>query len=344
MLRIYYGPDTYSRSEAIVELKAELDSDGMLSANTSQFEGADLDLAALLSTCDTVPFLSAHRLVIVNNLLGQTQPRRTRQRAPRRASEGAEPSRGEELADYIPRMPSTTTLLLLEGALRPDNALLQTLSPLAQTRAFPQLQGQQLLRWISARASKLNSQIEPRAAVLLADSLGGDLWMLAGEIEKLSLYATGRTIAEADVRSMVSATQESNVFAMVDAIIAGRTGEALHQLRLLLNEGAAPAYVIAMVARQYRQLIILQDLASTNEPAPAMALAAEIRSEAAARRTAQEARRLGHALLQEAYERILVADLAIKRGRTEESLAVELMVSDLARMQALSRRPVPART
>ena len=254
MLRIYYGPDTYSRAEAIAELKAELDSDGMLSANTSQFDGAELDLAALLATCDTVPFLSPNRLVIVNNLLGQTPPRRTRQRAPRRSSEGADPLRGEELAAYIPRMPSTTTLLLLEGALRPDNGLLQTLTPLAaQTRAFPHLQGQQLLSWISARALKVNSQIEPRAAVLLAEGLGGDLWVLAGEIEKLSLFAAGRTIAEADVRSMVSATQESNVFAMVDATVAGRPGEALRQLRLLLNDGAAPAYIIAMVARQYRQ-------------------------------------------------------------------------------------------
>ena len=343
MLRIYYGPDTYSRAEAIAELKAELDSDGMLSANTSQFDGAELDLAALLATCDTVPFLSPNRLVIVNNLLGQTPPRRTRQRAPRRSSEGAEPSRGEELAAYIPRMPSTTTLLLLEGALRPDNGLLQTLTPLAQTRAFPHLQGQQLLSWISARALKVNSQIEPRAAVLLAEGLGGDLWVLAGEIEKLSLFAAGRTIAEADVRSMVSATQESNVFAMVDATVAGRPGEALRQLRLLLNDGAAPAYIIAMVARQYRQLIILQDLASTNEPAPAMALAAEIQSEAAARRSAQQASRLGRALLQEAYERILDADLAVKRGRTEESLAVELMVSDLAGLQGRYPRPVPAR-
>jgi DNA polymerase III subunit delta len=331
VLRIYYGPDTYSRAEALAELKAELDSDGMLSANTVQFDAADLNMAALLATCDTVPFLSTNRLVILTDFMSQAQPRRSRARSPRRASTDAgEPSRAEELAAYVSRMPASTTLLLLDGQIRPDNAILQMLGPLAEVRSFPQLQGQELLSWIAARARALGAGIEPRASALLAESLRGDLWSLASEIEKLALYTREQMITPADVREMVAAAQQSNVFAMVDATIAGRLDEALRQFRLLLNEGSPPAYIIAMIARQYRQLIILEDMAAANEPLGAMAQAAEIRSEGAARRALQQARRLGAMLLRAAYERILAADLAIKRGETEETLAVELLVADLA--------------
>jgi DNA polymerase-3 subunit delta len=332
MLRIYYGPDTYSRAQAVAELKAEHDTDGMLSTNTVTFDGAHLDTPALLATCDTVPFLAAHRLVVVTDLIVQAQSRAGRGCDRRPPPEGQAGSGLDSLAQYIPRMPQTTTLLLLDGLLRENNSLLRSLSPMAEVRLFPLLGEQQLLAWVAARTRALGAAFEPRAASLLVQSVrAGDLWTLAAEVDKLSLFAAGRTITESDVRLLVQAAQESNVFAMVDAIVARRLDASLRQLRFLLQEGAAGPYLITMIARQFRQLIIAEDLGAAGATISSIAQATEIRSDALLRRVTQQARRLGPVCLKLAYERILEADLAIKRGELDEGVALELLVAALVR-------------
>ena len=331
MLRIYYGPDTYSRTQAVAELKAELDTDGMLSANTVTFDGNHLDIPALLATCDTVPFLAAHRLVVVAELIAQAQSRAGRGRARRAPAAGQPGTVFDPLIEYIPRMPPTTTLLLLDGIIGEQNGLLNALRPMAEVRQFPLMGEQQLIAWVAERSQALGTAFEPRAAALLVRSVhGADLWTLAGEVEKLSLYAAGRTLTESDVTLLVPATQDSNVFAMVDAIVAGRLDAALRQLRLLLQEGAAGPYLITMIARQFRQLIIAEDLGAAGAGMSSIAQATEIRSDAPLRRVIQNARRLGPARLQLAFEQILDADLSIKRGELDEAVALELLVSGLA--------------
>ena len=331
MLTIYYGPDTYSRAEAVRALKQALDPDGMLSANTATLDGSKLLLAELLSICDTVPFLASRRLVIVTDLLARAQAQRPRGRSGSRNQ--TDPSSGSDvtaLAAYVPHMPPTTTLLLLEGALRDDNPGLRALRPLGEVRVFRQLGPEETVEWIQRRACDLGARFEPRALRALAELAGADLWSLSGEVEKLALYAAGQAVTEAHVRLMVAGAQESNVFAMVDAIVEGRTEAALRHLRLLLQGGAAGPYLITMIARGYRQLVLVQDLTRAGASAEAITRATEVRSEGLLRRLRQQARRWSLARLQSAYERILAADLSIKRGDADEDTALELLVAELA--------------
>ncbi|HTE86818.1 MAG TPA: DNA polymerase III subunit delta [Dehalococcoidia bacterium] len=333
MLRIYYGPDTYSQAQAVEELKLQLDADGMLSANTVQFDGAHPDFPALIATCDTVPFLASHRLVIVCGLLAQVQTRPGRARGGRRGVQEGQALTGfDGLVAYVPSIPQSTTLLLLDGPGRIDNSLLDALQPMAEVRRFPLMGEQQLLSWVANRARALGATFEPKAASLLVRSVrSGDLWTLAAEVDKLSLFAAGRTIAESDVRQLIPDARESNVFGMVDAIVAGRLAAALLQLRLLQQEGAAGPYLITMIARQFRQLIVAEDMSAAGAPAASIAKAADIRSDAVLPRVTQQARRMGATRLQRSYECILDADLSIKRGQVDEDVALDLLVTDLAR-------------
>lgn len=334
MLRIFYGPDTHSRAKAVRQLKQELDSDGMLSANTVTLEGARLVLAELIATCDTVPFLADHRLVIVTDLLARAQAQpatggRARAAAGATARTAAAPAFAE-LIEYVPRLPATTTLLLLDGALREDNSLLQSLRPYGEIQKFPELSPDQTADWVRRRAQSLGASFEPAAVRALVSLVDKNLWTLSGEVDKLALYATGRAVTEDDVRRLVFAAQTSNIFAMVDAILDRRLDLALRQLQLLLQGGAAGPYLITMIARQFRQLILVQDLAHEGAPPAAIMRAAEIRSDPALRRLRQQAQRWNPARLQAAYERILAADLSIKRGQADEDTALELLVAELA--------------
>jgi DNA polymerase-3 subunit delta len=85
---------------------------------------------------------------------------------------------------------------------------------------------------------------------------------LAGELEKLFLYVgTRRDITAADVRAICSATRQAIIWELVDAVAARQLPRALVALENLLGHGEQPIGVIALLAGQFRLMILARDLA-----------------------------------------------------------------------------------
>lgn len=334
MLYVLYGRDDFSLREELARIKGELDSDGMLSSNTDVLDGREVSPEQLMAICDTMPFLSAHRLVVVEGLLKRfdppERPRRGARAARRGDTEALERWRG--LVDYAQRMPDTTTLVLVDGELSGDNPLVKALSPAGQVREFRLLRPGAVLQWILERAQNQGIDISPAAARLLADLVGNKLWLLASELEKLAAYAQGRRIEGADVRALVSEARQVSIFAMVDAIVEKRAAVALRLLRQLTKDGAEGGYVLAMVVRQYRLIIQARELMTAGLPTREIGQRLGVTSEFVLQRILDQAQRYSLARLKAAYRRLLEADVGVKRGHYDEELALELLVHDLARM------------
>jgi DNA polymerase-3 subunit delta len=338
MLQIFYGPDSFSRAEALAALRRSLDADGMLATNTAVFDGKSVKPDELFAACDTVPFLAAHRLVLVEGLLAAQEGRARRPRGGRGRANAAEPASGDgspwaALPEYARRLPPTTELVLVEGELRADNWLLAALRDVAQLRQFPLLGHDELQRWVLNRARALQAPIAPRAAATLAEAVGANLWQLNGELEKLALYAHGRPIEVADVNAMVHTAEGGTVFQLCDAVVAGRGGEALRLTRLLLDGGAAGPYLLTMLARQFRQLLVARALQRAGAPRAEIARRAEV-PDFRVMAVLNQAARFAPGRLEAIYERLLAADLAVKRGEQDEDAAIELLVGELAAQRA----------
>ena len=84
MFAIFHGKDDFSVHEALASLKSELGSDDMLADSTDHVVGSSARPDALLALCQTTPFLSAHRLVVVEGLLGRFEPSARRPRRGRK--------------------------------------------------------------------------------------------------------------------------------------------------------------------------------------------------------------------------------------------------------------------
>ncbi len=84
MFLLLYGPDDFSAAEELARLRAT----GGFEHNQDTFDGQTADLGTLRAVCDTMPFLSERRLVILNGL-----PKR------KRAAKGEASEDGDESAD-----------------------------------------------------------------------------------------------------------------------------------------------------------------------------------------------------------------------------------------------------
>ncbi|HUW45052.1 MAG TPA: DNA polymerase III subunit delta [Dehalococcoidia bacterium] len=328
MLYILYGQDDFSLNQAVKEIKAGLGDREMVETSTTNLEGQHLILGELRNKCGAAPFLSSHRLVIVDGLLGRFEVKQSKPRSGKGKS-GNGLGEWEGLASYIKQMPETTVLMLVDEEVKGHNPLLKKLSPLAEVRTFPLLRGRDLKAWIQQRVKEEGGDITPQAVNLLAELIGGDLWAMNGEIQKLLLYSQERPISENDVRQLVSYAQEANIFALVDAVAEGRTELAQRILHRLYHEGMAPTYILVMITRQFRLIAQARDLGkglSRLQIQDRLGL----KSSYGLDKTLRQAKLYDFEGVKRAYDKLLETDLAIKTGKYSDKLALELLVTELA--------------
>ena len=320
--------DSFLVRQRLAVLESECGADALLDANRHRLQGTQLVPAELLGVCQAMPFLDTLRLVQVEGLLGTAESRSGAGRGRRGGNSAADV--WQNLAAAIPSMPDTTLLMLSDGPLTGNNPLLRLLSPVCTVEEQTAPRGEQLARWIKETTEHKGSSIGPAAIRSMADLVGSDLWTLDQELEKLSLYAQGREISEADVRLMVSQVREASIFEAVDAMVDGRPQAALRLLAQLRDDGREPLYIIAMVERQLRLLALARDSMERRLPQNELKRALGTSSDFVVRKTMDQARRHSREDIAWRYDRLLEADLSIKQGRVDPDLALELLVGEAA--------------
>lgn len=319
--------DSFLVPRRLDELIAEAGASDVLEANRHRLIGSQAKPGELLSMCNALPFMDDYRLVIVEGLLGTAE---SQGRGRRRGSSGESgvASQWQPLGDAIPLMPDTTVLVFTDGTLGANNPMLRMLKPLVQVEELAAPSGEALARWVKSTVEAKGATISPSANRSITDLVGSDLWTLEQELEKLAMYCSGREIQESDVGEMVSQVREASIFAAVDAMIDGRPSIALRLLHQLKDDGREAPYIISMVERQLRLLALARDAIDRGVPQNEMKGRLGTSSDFVVRKTSEQARRHSMPEIVWRYNRLLETDLAIKRGRLEPELALELLVGD----------------
>ncbi len=327
--------DTFTAHEALTEITKQLDTDGLLADNTAHIDGASAKPADLLAVCQTIPFLGSHRLVVVHGLLARFESsQRGRGRGKRRAADD-EGTLGawQSFVDALPTLPETTTLVFFDGEVTARNSMLAALRPYAQVQEFKPLAQADVAAWIVRRSERYGLSLQARAVAALAGLVGNQLWTLDSELQKLAAYAAGQQVSEAEVRELVSLAREPSVFAMADAVIEGRARDAVDLLHRLLAEGEPPQRMLAMIARQYRLLLLAKELLERRVRGPEISARLQVQG-FVIQRLLQQAPLYTLDRLRRAFRLLLDADLSVKRGLQNDEAALELLVFELAAIAA----------
>lgn len=325
MFYILHGPDGFQRKEELAKLIAKMGDPGMSDLNTTHLDGQSITWNELLHHCDSVPFFSDKRLVVIHGML--TRP------SGAQASASAQELLGK-LADWLPEMPDTTRLVLVEERTLPaKHPILQLAETLADGYAlhFATPDGNALIRWIQKRAQAEGGEIDTRAARMLASYTQDNLYQLAQEIQKLAAYTGGeRPITEQDIQLLTPNAQEANIFHMVDAM-GQRDGKRATQLyHQLIDRGAHPLSLLGMMVRQYRLMIQVQEMAPQLGSAQAIAKALKQKPYPISKILSQSTH-YTPTQLSAIYHQLLETDVAIKTGQTDPVLALDILIAGLSR-------------
>lgn len=339
MWHLFHGTDEFSMRESLAALRAGAD----FGYNQDVFSGAEVALDALIATCETYPFLSEQRLVVLEGLpkkagsaggarnsSASSGTKKKSAAGKKGAASGSDPKTFiADLAEYLPRLPETTVLVILvDEALDGTHPLMQSArsAGTGHVRQFTPPKGSDLERWIGERAKKGSSSITSEASKMLALYAGENLRLLANEIEKLALYAgQGGTIDARAVRLLTPEAKQARIFDLTDALSRRERAQALAILHELLEKGEPPVGLTAFIGSQVRTLMLIKDLSERGLRPPQIAEAAGIHP-FVVNKTLPLARRFSLDQLKGAYRATLSVDTALKRSRMPAELALDLLV------------------
>ena len=325
-VHLVYG-DSFLVPKRLSDLVTESGASDVLEANRHRLIGSQTNPDELLSMCNALPFMDDYRLVLVEGLLGTAEPKgRGRRRAS--SDDSVVANQWKDLGEAIPHMPDSTVLVFTEGSLSASNPMLRMLKPVSRVEELSAPSGEALARWVKSTVEAKGASISPTANRSITDLVGSDLWTLDQELEKLALFCAGKEIQESDVSELVSQVREASIFTAVDAMIEGQPGIALRLLHQLHQDGKEPLYIISMVERQLRLLALARDAMDRGVPQNELKGRLGTSSDFVVRKTAEQARRHPMSEIILRYNHLLEADLAIKLGKLEPELALELLAGD----------------
>lgn len=198
----------------------------------------------------------------------------------------------------------------------------------AGAEEFDYLSGGKLEDWIKKTAAAAGASIDGPAARKLALFVGSDLWQMKNEIDKLISFAGRGAVGEAMVDEMVKAKNEIDIFRTIDALAQRNKRQALELLHRHLAEGESEIYLLTMLVYQFRNLLLIKS--EVERGAQFQMLAKTIKLHPfVLRKSFEQGRAFTLPALKKIYERLLELDIAIKSGRVESAVALDLVVGEI---------------
>ncbi len=162
----------------------------------------------------------------------------------------------ERLRRYVERPAPHSVLCLLGDRLDGRGQLSKVL--VRQHAGFELLppRAGELPAWLRRRARAAQLDLDDAAARLLLDYVGADVDLLLQALDKVALYVGDEgPLHVAAIQAALSRTREESIFAFTDALGSRNFATAIAKLHHLLQEGQSPLLVLAMIGRQLRQLL-----------------------------------------------------------------------------------------
>ncbi len=303
---LLYGEEDYLRKQYRDKLKAALVTEGD-TMNYHYYEGKDINVGEIIDLAETLPFLSDKRIIILEN-------------------SGLCKSGGEGLADYLKEPAESAIIILVETQIDKRSRLFKTIKENGRVCEFAPQNEATLKKWIYSLAKQENKAIDELTVNHFLEKTGTEMANIRTEWEKLMCYTLGKeVVTPQDIDNVCTQRVANRIFEMVAAIAEKRQQEALDMYHDLLTLKEPPMGILALIARQFNLMLQVKELQQKSIPgrqiADKVGLAPFI-----VQKYEKQASRFKMKELKEALAACVEADEAVKTGKLNDVLSIELLI------------------
>jgi len=290
-------------------IPSEQRQQGLFAMDTEQLSAAEL-----LDEVKTAGFLTDRKVVLVKN-----------------ADKFISDNR-ETLEKYFDNPTRDSVLVFTVKTWQSNTRLAKKLPKIGKLISVAEPKGRNLNKYLVTYArDEHNKQLTPAACELLIILGAGAPGFITGEIDKLAAYSGDKpNIEPEDVEALSAGNTILNVFEVIDLMTAGKSGEAVSQLRTIFAEDKSAEYtVVGAFAYYFRKMfeakVLLEKGTSTSQAADRVNVWKSKRRDFFRAIGNLSVRQLGDYICS-----LAETDYRIKTGRVRAQTAVEQLVFDVS--------------
>lgn len=290
-------------------MKAIVGDDTM---NLGLYEGKNFDIEEVIDTAETFPFFAERRLIVMD-------------------STGLFKSGGEELAEYMSKIPDSTIFLFIEQDVDKRSKMYKAVKKNGYICEINRQSEKDLAMWAARIFAHDGKKITNANMSYLIANVGTDMEVLSKEIEKLISYDLEKeVISKEDIDAVCVKQLNVRIFDMVDAISVKNQKKTLDSYYELIAEKEPPMRILFMVARQFNLILQAKDLSARGMSKDQIASAMGVQGFIAGKSISQS-RNFSVAELKAALEESVRTEELIKKGAMDENIGVEMLLVKYSR-------------
>ncbi len=280
--------------------------------NISVFSEENSNIEEILTDIKSMSLLGGKRLVILEGLINKWNKEEK-----------------QRFVENIPEIPESTVVIFFENQKLKENDLILKNIPPKNIFYAHQLYGYEINNWIEKRIKENGFRIDKQALSTLAILVGNNSRQLDKEIKKLTaLKYKEKVITEEDVKSLVKAGLDTNIFNLTDALAKKDLKGSQRVIKNIVDSGESLQSVLSMIAFQFRNLILIK--IAEEEKIPKQELLKKSGMHPFVhQKTLAQLKNFSFEKLKKIYKLILDTDITIKTGEKEEGLAIDLLITKI---------------
>lgn len=318
---LFYGEEELLSKMMLDHVKKALIETNFYQMNVNELDGGSIDAQEIINACETLPFMSQKRLVIIkgSKMFNSNQ---------------VSNADIDLICKYLINKSNSTHIIFVNRNIDKKRKIYKTIQKQGEIVEYSRLNNSDLIKWINKRVNLQGKKINSNAIQTFiehSDYLNKDskatLYDIDNEIDKLIAYAKDIEIIEKqEVLGVVKDSLDSNIFKLLELMGNGANGEALQLVDVLVKNGESPVKILYMMIRQFRLMYhskVLKDKGFSSGDIP------NLMSERpfVVQKVIGQGRHYSQEQLNNAYQFLAEMDLKIKSSKIDPRLAIELLIS-----------------
>ena len=291
----------------------------------SKLEGTAATFEQIRNDCETLPFLSERRVVLVSdfNLVegGKTK--------------GFNEEEERLLTDYLLDIPDHCMLIITSKGVDKRKKILRSIAERGSIYEFGKLDEKSLKAYIGKRFKEAGKNARPSVvSELIATSGYYDketdytLFNLENDIKKAIAYNESTEICMDAVENSISGNMDTNVFAMIESLGRNRKDEAYQILHNLFISGEQVYRLLALLCSHFEIILSVKEMREEGKSFAEMKDILGIH-EFRIKKAASFAEKHSLQNLRKILGKVYEIDKNIKTGLLEPYLALELFIAGI---------------
>lgn len=313
MLALYHGKNTFlskQKADAAVNRIKQSLLEHTVSFDFKIIDASVAQASTIIDEIQTPPMLTPHKVLLIKRLT--QNPRKE--------------FLIETIMHELEHPGETLDLIIWEDSKLPAN--LKFVKALKKFKAIDEsvpMNKWAFRKWAQESAQSRGLSLPADAAHLLADRMNYDPERLIHELSKLKLTGKDR-LSEHDIEQLCPDTLEHSIWELIDMINSGNPEKAEHILDRILQQGNDPQFVLLMIARNVRIILLTKLL--QEQGATVSDIARKIKTPPFTISSIRSnAREMSIQRLTRMYDKLSNIDYSAKTGQLDIALALNILLS-----------------